>query len=136
MKKLETRYGASLCKQKGRCMSKDKKSLRDVAVLNVDKGDEIAGMWITPPIKEVGRYKLLAVKRKDGTCEWAHFIQRDNGDKDRVLRGKLDTPEQLQTVCEVINRNLQKIYSAEILLEPADFDMFTVDGQKASRTVH
>ena len=52
-----------------------KSNLSQMAVMNVDKGEEIVGGWATAQISQVGIYKLLAKKRKDGVIEWAHFIQ-------------------------------------------------------------
>jgi len=41
--------------------------------MNIDEGEEIAGMWVTPHIPQIGIYKLLAKKKKDGTVRF--FIQ-------------------------------------------------------------
>lgn len=54
------------------------------ALMSVSKGEKIAGMWTTPTIPGIGFYKLLAKRCADGTCEWVHFVQRPNGDKDKV----------------------------------------------------
>jgi hypothetical protein len=108
-----------------------KKPILGPAILNVDKGDEIVGGWITPKIPEVGAYKLLVVKRKSGKFDWAHFIQRDNGNKDRVMRGTLNNIEELESLKEMINKNLGKVYGAHIKLFPADYDMMTLDGKKS-----
>jgi hypothetical protein len=105
-------------------------SLREMAVMAIDEGEEIAGAWITPYIPEVGMYKLLAKKMKDGTYAWVHFIQRLNGNKDRVMRGTTKDEAQLNEVLEIANRNLQRIYG--VTLQPADADMYTLDGKGAS----
>ena len=34
------------------------------AVMNIEKGEEIIGAWITPKIPEIGFYKLLAKQKK------------------------------------------------------------------------
>ncbi len=65
--------------------------LSQMAVMNVDKGEEIVGGWATPHIPQVGVYKLLAKKRKDGAIEWAHFVQRDNGAREKVYRGDVES---------------------------------------------
>jgi hypothetical protein len=111
-------------------MKKDKKPIIGPAVLNVDKGDEIVGGWITPKIPEVGVYKLLVVKRKSGKYEWAHFIQRDTGAKDRVMRGDFVEPEKLDVLLDAINKNLARVYGAHVKILPADYDMMTLDGRK------
>jgi hypothetical protein len=106
-----------------------KQSLREMAMMAIDEGEEIAGAWITPYIPEVGMYKLLAKKKKDGTFAWIHFIQRLNGSKDRVMRGTTENEAQLNEVIEIANRNLKKIYG--VTLQPADADMYTLDGKGA-----
>lgn len=60
--------------------------LRQVAVMKVDEGEEVLGGYVTPHIPQIEIYKLLAKKRKNGTREWAHFVQRDNigNGKERV----------------------------------------------------
>lgn len=35
-----------------------KPSLREMAIMAIDEGEEIAGAWITPYIKGTGMYKL------------------------------------------------------------------------------
>ena len=107
-----------------------KSSLSQQAVMNVEKGEEIVGGWATPHIPQVGLYKLLAKKKADGIIEWAHFIQRDNGLKERVMRGMAKNRDELDTVIEVANKNLLKLFG--VTLEAADYDMYTVDGKKAS----
>lgn len=111
-----------------------KPSLSQVAVMNVDEGEEIVGGWATAHIPGAGIYKLLAKKRKDGVIEWAHFIQRDNGVKERVLRGQVNSREQLDEVIEIANKNLSVIFG--VTLHPADYDVYTLDGKKASATRH
>lgn len=97
-----------------------------MAMMSIDEGEEIAGAWIMPYIPEVGMYKLLAKKKKDGTFEWIHFIQRLSGNKDVVLRGEAKDQVQLDTLLEVANRKLQAIF--KVKLQPADADMYTLDG--------
>ena len=105
-------------------------SLRELAVMTIDEGEEIAGAWITPYIPEVGMYKLLAKKKKDGTFSWVHFIQRLNGNKDIVFRGEANDQAQLNTLLEVANGKLQAIF--KVTLQPADADMYTLDGKGAT----
>lgn len=106
-----------------------KLSLSKIAILNVNKGEEIVGGWATLHIPEVGIYKLLAKKRKDGVIEWAHFIQRDDGSKDRVMRGEVENIERLDEVIAIANRNLSRLFGVQ--LQAVDYDMYTLDGKKA-----
>ncbi len=109
------------------------KSLSQMAIMNVEKGEEIVGGWATPRIPEVGSYKLLAKKRKNGVIEWAHFIQRDNGSKDRVMRGEAKNRAQLDEVIEIASRNLYKLFGVKLVA--VDFDMYMLDGKDAPSAI-
>lgn len=111
-----------------------KPTLSQMAVLNVDEGEEIVGGWATPHIPQVGIYKLLAKKRKDGIIEWAHFIQRDNGAKERVMRGEVENRARLNDVIQIANKNLRLLFGVQ--LQQAEYDIYTLDGKKASDKIH
>jgi len=111
-----------------------KPNLSRMAVMNIDKGEEIVGGWATPHIPQTGIYKLLVKKRKDVKMEWAHFIQRDNGLKEMVSRGELENQQQLDGLLEITNRNLKKFFGVE--LQAAEYEVRTLDGKKASDTKH
>jgi hypothetical protein len=105
-----------------------KPSISQKAVMNVDSGEEIVGGWATAHIPEVGVYKLLAKKRKDGVIEWAHFIQRDDGTRDRVMRGEVESRKRLDDVISIANGNLRRLFGVQ--LQAVDYDMYTLDGKK------
>jgi hypothetical protein len=111
-----------------------KPDLSQIAVMNIVEGEEIFGGWATPHIPQVGIYKLLAKKKVDGTIEWAHFVQRDNGLKERVIRGTVKTPVELDIVTDTANNNLRRIFGVTMLA--AAFDVSMLDGEKASDTIH
>jgi hypothetical protein len=111
-----------------------KTKLSQQAVMNVDKGEEIAGMWVTQHVPGSGIYKLAAKKKKDGTFAWAHFIHRDNGSRDVLFRGKANDQAQLDEVVALTKKNLKKFFNAD--LQPAGADMYTLDGKKISDTKH
>lgn len=111
-----------------------KPNLSQMAVMNVDKGEEIVGGWATPHIPQVGIYKLLAKKKMDGSIEWAHFIQRDNGLKERVMRGTVKTRGELDIVINAANKNLGRIFGMR--LQAAEYEMRTLDGKKAPPAKH
>lgn len=111
-----------------------KASLPQMAVMNIDKGEEIVGGWATQRIPQVGVYKLLVKKRKDGKMEWAHFIQRDTGLKEIVSRGELENQGQLDDLLEITTRNLKKFFGVD--LTAAQYEVRTLDGKKASETKH
>lgn len=102
--------------------------------MNVDKGEEIVGGWASAPIPQVGIYKLLAKKRKDGVIEWAHFVQRDSGLKDKVYRGEVESRAQLDEVLEVMNKHLLRVFGTTMKI--ADYDMRTLDGKNTSSIKH
>jgi len=115
-------------------MKKKKKQIQ--AIMHINKGEEIAGVWVTPPIPGTGFYKFMAKKKRDGTYEWAHFIQRDNGEKDRILRGSTKNEEELQLVLEIATRNLRKTFGVHIALVPAETDVYSLDGKPISSMIH
>jgi hypothetical protein len=108
--------------------------LSRAAVLNIEKGEEIFGGWATGAIPQVGIYKLVAKKKADGTIEWAHFVQRDSGVKDRVLRGDVKTAEEFTVVKDAIEGNLRRIFG--VTLQAAGCDVRTLDGKTATGTMH
>lgn len=105
-----------------------------MAVMNVDKGEQIVGGWASAHIPQVGVYKLLAKKRADGLFEWAHFVQRDNGLKEKVYRGEVESPEKLDEVLEIMNGQLKRVFG--ITMKAADYDMYTPGGKNISSTKH
>lgn len=107
-----------------------------LAIMNIDKGEEITGMWVTPHIAGTGIYKLLAKKCIDKKYEWAHFVQRDNGMKENVYRGKVENIDQLKLVLEIMNKNLENTFGKHINLQTAKYDTFTLDGAKVDDTVN
>ena len=104
------------------------------AILNIDEGEEIAGGWATPHIPQTGIYKFLAKKRGDGTFEWAHFVQRDNGSKENIYRGEAKSRQQLEETIEVMNRNLKKIFG--VVMVSAKYDVYSLEGKKTPPQVH
>jgi hypothetical protein len=110
------------------------KPLKQIAVMNVDKGEQIVGGWASAHIPQVGVYKLLAKKRADGLFEWAHFVQRDSGLKEKVYRGEVESLEKLDEVLEIMNGQLKRVFG--ITMKAADYDMYTPGGKNTSSTKH
>ncbi|MGK2907429.1 MAG: hypothetical protein ACSLFH_13955 [Desulfuromonadales bacterium] len=108
--------------------------LSRVAILSIEKGEEIFGGWATATIPQVGIYKLLAKKKADGTIEWAHFVQRDSGEKASVMRGAVKTLEEFTIVKDAINGNLRRIYG--VTLQAAEYDISTLAGKKTAGPMH
>ena len=82
----------------------------------------------------MGIYKLVAKKKVDGTIDWAHFVERENGLKEKVIRGTLNSLKEFDILIDTINDNLRRIFG--VTLQPAACDVRTVDGKKASATIH
>jgi hypothetical protein len=111
-----------------------KSKLSQIAVMTLEKGEELFTGRATAPIPEVGIYKLLAKKKVDGTIEWAHFIERDNGKRENVMRGTVDTPAEFDIVIDAVNNNLSRIFG--VTMQAAACDVRTLDGKKVSDTIH
>jgi len=107
-----------------------------LAVMNMDDGEEIAGMWSTPHIPQIGIYKLLAKKKKDGTVEWAHFVQRNDGRKENVYRGTVEDAARLADVLQALNNALRTTYGPAVSLKAAEAEAYSLDGKRASSTRH
>jgi len=108
--------------------------LSKLAVMNVNEGEEILPSYVTPHVPQIGIYKLLAKKKKDGKCEWAHFVQRDDGRKENVYRGEVENESRVADVIAAINSALNTAYGPAISLHPADSDMYTLDGKQVPPT--
>jgi hypothetical protein len=99
------------------------------AVMNVEKGEEIAMMCVSQAIPNHGYYKFLAKKKTDDTFEWAHFIERFDKRKENVYRGHVDRPDQLLTVLDIMNRNLVKTFGASAEMKSGDYDIYSAFGK-------
>jgi hypothetical protein len=108
--------------------------LSKIAVMNVEKGEEILPSYVTPHVPQIGIYKLLAKKKVDGTCEWAHFVQRDDGRKEKVYRGTVENEARMQDVVDGINAALKTAYGPLVRLQLAESDMYTLDGKQIPST--
>jgi len=104
--------------------------------MNIDEGEEIAGMWVTPRVPKIGIYKLLAKKKKDGTVEWANFVQRDDGRKEKIYRGTVENVARLADAVSAINNALHTTYGPGVSLITADADVYSLDGKKAPLAIH
>ena len=106
------------------------------AIMNVGKGEQIAGMWISKHIPGTGYYKLLAKEKKDGTCEWVHFIQRDDGTKEKFYTGETKNSEELKLVLEVMNGVLAKTFGKDVQMGEGNPNIYSTDGIKAGKEIN
>lgn len=79
-------------------------------------------------------YKLLAKKKADGTVEWVHFVQRDNGLREKVTRGAVKNAEECAVVKDAVDRNLRSVFG--VTLQAAEYDVRPPDGRTAPGPKH
>ena len=113
-----------------------KKSTPFAPMLAVDHGEEIAGMWVTPTIPEVGAYKLLAKRKRDGTYAWVHFLHRVNGEKKELFRGELASLSDLEDLVGIVSGKLCQTYGKGMSLQNADYDAYSIDGRMIDDAAH
>lgn len=106
------------------------------AVMNIEKGEEIAMALVSGHIPGTGRYKFLAKKKKNGTFEWAHFTERDNGLKENVYRGEVKNQDELKLVLEIMNKNLKKIFGAHAEMKQGIPEFRSILGKKFDDTIN
>ena len=104
------------------------------AVMNVEKGETIAGMWVSPRIPEIGVYKLAAKQRKDGIFEWVHFQHRLDGTRKVLFRGDVETKARIADVLDAANKTLQRVYG--VTMSVADCDVSPLNARTSGDIVH
>jgi hypothetical protein len=109
---------------------------KQCAVISVERGETIAGIWVAPRITDIGTFKLVAKQTSNRSCEWAHFVQRYDGRRDKVYRGTVECVEHLEDVLTAINAALRRTFGPAVQLQPADADFYTLDGRKLDSSVH
>jgi len=107
--------------------------MSSIAIMNVNEGEEIVVTLMSGHIAGTGYYKFLAKKRKDGKYEWAHFVQRDSGMKDRVYKGETENEEQLKLVIDIMNKNLVRIFGSPAEMKPGSPSFHDLNGLKLKR---
>ena len=110
--------------------------MEQFAVMNVEKGEEIAIAVISGSIPGTGRYKFLAKKKRNGQYEWAHFTERETGLKENVYRGEVKTEKELNLVLEIMNRNLKKIFGDNAEMKNGIQEFRSLMGTKFDDTVN
>jgi hypothetical protein len=110
--------------------------MKPVAVMNIEKGEEIAAFYISGHIPGTGRYKFIAKKKVNGKYEWAHFKERDNGSKEGVYKGEVESAAQLYIALSIMNKNLTKIFGPNAEMKEGKPEFRTITGQKSDDTVN
>lgn len=106
------------------------------AVMNIEKGEKMVMGFVSGVIPGSGRYKFLAKKNKAGKYEWAHFIERDSGLKEKVYHGEVSTMEDLKSVLEIMNRNLIKIFGTQAEMKTGSPEFRSLQGKKFDDTIN
>lgn len=86
--------------------------------------------------QELAFINFLQKKKKDGTCEWVHFIQRDNGTKEKFYTGETKNSEELKLVLEVMNGVLAKTFGKETQMGEGNPNIYSTDGIKAIKEIN
>jgi hypothetical protein len=104
--------------------------MEPLAIMNLCRGEEIAAMMMSEQIPGTGHYKLLAKKRVDGKFEWAHFIQRSNGYKEKMYKGEVGSEDELKMVINVMNKTLVRIFGPVAEMKPGKPSFYSLDGKE------
>lgn len=110
--------------------------MKQFAVMNIEKGEELIAGLVSGIIPGSGRYKFLAKKNKAGKYEWAHFVERDSGLKEKVYRGETETIKDLKTIIEIMNRNLTKIFGVQAEMKEGSPEFRSLLGNKFGDTIN
>ncbi len=110
--------------------------MEQFAVMNIEKDEEIAIAVVSGTIPGTGRYKFLAKKKKNGEYEWAHFIERDNGNKEKVYRGEVKTEDELKLVLGIMNKNLKKIFGEKAEMKEGIPEFRSLMGTKFNDSIN
>lgn len=110
--------------------------MSQLAVMNIEKGEEIIKALVSGHIVGTGRYKFLAKKRKDKKYEWAHFVERDNGLKEKVYKGEVKNEAELKLVLDIMNKNLVKIFGPQAEMKQGIPEFRSLMGKKFDDTIN
>ena len=104
--------------------------------MNIGKGEEIISALVSGHINGTGRYKFLAKKRKDNKYGWGHFVERDDGVKEKVYKGEVNSETELELVLDIMNKNLAKIFGPNAEMKQGIPECKSLPGDKFDDTVN
>lgn len=110
--------------------------MKPIPLLSIDKDEEIIYALVSSYISGTGYYKLLAKQKADKTFEWVHFKERVNGDKEAVYRGNTATKEELETVLEIMNRNLTNTFGHHAEMKQGEFKVTTLPNNSGDKNIN
>ncbi len=110
--------------------------MKPIPILSVGKDEEIIYALVSSYISGTGYYKLLAKQKANKTFEWVHFKERVSGDKEGVIRGDVATREELDTVLEIMNRNLVNTFGHQAEMKQGEFKVSTLPKTSGDKNVN
>lgn len=110
--------------------------MEQLAIMNVAKGEEIVAGLVSNHIPGTGRYKFLAKKNKKGTYEWAHFVERDNGFKEKLYRGEVKDKHELKLVLNIMNNTLKKVFGEMAEMKEGMPEFLSILGNKRDDVIN
>lgn len=110
--------------------------MKPIPMLSIDKGEEIIHGLVSGYIPGTGYYKFLSKQKTDSTFAWVHFVERVNGNKENVYRGEVKTKAELNTVLEIMNGNLTRIFGPAAEMKTGKSEVSTITGAKDDGTLN
>jgi hypothetical protein len=110
--------------------------MEQFAVMNLEKGEDLIAALVSGHIPGTGRYKFLAKKNKKGKYEWAHFVERDSGLKEKIYRGETNNTKELKQVLEIMNKTLKKIFGDKAEMKEGIPEFRSVMGNKFDDSIN
>lgn len=104
--------------------------MEQLAIMNVGEGEEIVAGLVSSHFPGTGRYKFLAKKNKKGTYEWAHFVERENGMKEKLYRGEVQDQQELKLVLNIMNKTLKKVFGEKAEMKEGIPEFRSILGNK------
>ncbi len=110
--------------------------MKPIPILNIEKNEEIIYALVSSYISGTGYYKLLAKQKVDKTFEWVHFKEKVGGEKQSVYRGNTATKEELDTVLEIMNRNLVNTFGHHAEMKQGEFKVSTLPNTSSDKNIN
>ena len=105
---------------------------KQFAVMSVERGETIAGIWVAPPVTDIGTYKLVAKQNQMEVASGRTSCNGRRASRQGVSRhrGMCGTsggrPQRHQ-------RRIARTFGPSVQLQPADADFFTLGWKEAGQ---
>jgi hypothetical protein len=104
--------------------------MNPVPMLSIDKCEEIIHGMVSSYVSGTGYYKFLSKQKTDSTFAWVHFVEKVNGSKEKAYRGDVKTKAELETVLEITNRNLTRVFGPAAEMKTGKSEVKTITVRK------